>query len=187
MSSLVVILDACVLVPASLRDTLLHTTAGGLYKVVLTEEILEELRHSLTDDINISAHKTQYFLQTLRKYFHFAFITQHTPLIAAMPVNFKDRHVLAAAVASRAQVIVTQNLRDFPAELLAPFEVTAQSPDDFLTNLFFLEPERMATIVMTQANELRNPPRSVDEVLGTLAQHTPNFVKLVRKKIDSYQ
>ena len=104
-----------------------------------------------------------------------------------MSINPKDRHVLAAAVACKAKFIVTQNLKDFPEAILTPFHVTAQSPDDFLTDLFLLEPARMTEIVVKQANDLHNPPRSVSEVLSTLAQHAPNFVWLVREKIDNSQ
>ena len=43
-----------------------------------------------------------------------------------------DRHVLAAAIRSGAQVIVTYNLKDFPAAALDPFGIEAQSPDDFV-------------------------------------------------------
>jgi hypothetical protein len=111
-----------------------------------------------------------------------ALITHHTTLIGAMRNHPKDRHVLAAAVACRAQVIVTQNLRDFPQEVLAPFEIVAQSPDEFLTHLFSLDSERMIKIIEEQASDLHNPPKSVTEVLETLAQHAPTFAKLVRKE-----
>lgn len=112
---------------------------------------------------------------------------QHTNLIEAMPINSKDRHVLAAAVACKAQIIVTQNLRDFPNDVLRPFKVIAFSPDEFLTKLFLLKPDRVTEIIVEQANDLRNPPMSVAEVLATLAQHAPNFVWLVREKIDNSQ
>ncbi len=48
----------------------------------------------------------------------------------------KDRHVLAAAVMSQSQIIVTDNLRDFPGEALAPFNLESYSADQFLTLLF---------------------------------------------------
>jgi predicted nucleic acid-binding protein len=187
MSSFGVVLDACVLIPASLRDTLLRATVAGLYKIQLTDDILEEVRRNLVFDIDIPEYKAEHLINTIRKRFHFALITHHTSLIEAMPINPKDRHVLAAAVACKAQIIVTQNLKDFPNELLTPFQVKAQSPDEFLTKLFLLEPDRMAEVVKNQANSLRNPPRSVSEVLATLAQHAPNFVWLVDKKIDNSQ
>ena len=44
----------------------------------------------------------------------------------------KDRHVLAAAIRSRARVIVTLNLRDFPESSLSQYGIAAQHPDDFI-------------------------------------------------------
>src|SRR5579872_301886 len=187
MSSFGVVLDACVLIPASLRDTLLRATAAGLYNIQFTDDNLEEVRRNLVFDIGISELKAEQLINAIHKHFHFAFITHHIPLIEAMPINNKDRHVLAAAVASKAECIVTQNLKDFPEELLTPFRVIAQSPDEFLTDLFVFAPDQMAEIVKKQANDLRNPPRSVSELLATLAQHAPNFVWLVGNKIDNSQ
>ena len=45
-----------------------------------------------------------------------------------------DRHVLAAAIVGRCDVIVTQNLKDFPEAALAHFEIEAQHPDEFICN-----------------------------------------------------
>lgn len=187
MSSFVVVLDACVLVPASLRDVLLRAADANLYRLQWTDDILTEVERNLIGKIGLRKERIQKLLDVMREEFPEALITLHTALIEAMPINPKDRHVLAAAVACKAQIIVTQNLKDFPSELLTPFQVKSQSPDEFLTDLFSLKPDRMTDIVVEQANDLRNPPRSVAEVLATLAQHAPNFVWLVAKKIDNSQ
>ena len=176
----VVVLDACVLFPASLRDTLLRAANARLYRLQLTEEILEEVRRNLANK-GLPKANAQRIYDTIRHQFSEAFITSYQPFISAMPINEKDRHVLAAAVASRAQVIVTQNLKDFPQALLAPFEIEAQSSDDFLTHLYELEPIAMLHIIAEQAGELRNPPKTIPELLDTLQQHVPNLVRLVRQ------
>ncbi len=186
MSSFVVVLDACVLFPAPLRDTLLRAASAGLYRMQWTNDILEEVRRNLVSNLNIAEEKAQPLIDTMRKYFPEALVTQHTPLINAMPNDPKDRHVLAAAVICRAQVIVTNNLRHFSREALAPFEIKAQSPDEFLTHLFYLDPERMAELIVEQAGDLHNPPHTVREVLNILTYHTPKFANLVASYIDTW-
>jgi predicted nucleic acid-binding protein len=187
MSSLVVVLDACVLMPASLRDILLRAADADLYKLQWTDNILEEVERNLISKIGLRKGQIQYLLNVMKEEFPEARITHHIPMIEAMPINPKDRHVLAAAVACKANIIVTQNLKDFPEKLLTPFQVTAQSPDKFLTDLFTSAPDRIAEIVKNQANDLHNPPISISELLATLAQHAPNFAWLVREKIDNSQ
>ncbi len=184
MSSFVVVLDACVLFPAPLRDTLLRAASAGLYRMQWTNDILEEVRRNLVSDLNIPEEKAQRLIDTMHKYFPEALITHHTPLINAMPNDPKDRHVLAAAVACQAQVIVTQNLRHFSHEVLSPFEVEAQSPDEFLTHLFYLYPERMMEIIAEQAADLHNPSYTVQEVLNILVYHAPKFASLVTSYLD---
>ena len=124
-------------------------------------------------------------IDVMSKQFPEAFITQYKALIELMSNHPKDRHVLAAAVACKAQVIVTQNLRDFPQEALAPFEIEAQSADEFLTHLFYIAPEHMVNIIKEQAADLRNPPKSVTELLEILAKYVPAFAKLIRKELDN--
>lgn len=80
----------------------------------------------------------------------------------------QDRHVLAAAIKGRADVIVTRNLRDFPPEALAPFEVEAQHPDAFIVQLIDLAPGTVAGAVREHRDSLKNPPKTVEEYLLTL-------------------
>jgi predicted nucleic acid-binding protein len=107
------VLDACVLFPASLRDTLLRAAQADLYKMYLTDDILEEVRRNLVKK-GMPEDKAQRLVVTIREQFDDAIVTRHRPLVASMPNNEKDRHVLAAAVACNARLIVTQNLKDFP-------------------------------------------------------------------------
>lgn len=182
-----VILDACALFPASLRDMLLRTADAGLYKLQFTDDILEEVRRNLVLQRNIPEEKAQRLIDIIKTHFPESLITHHHQLIDAMPINAKDRHVLAAAIAGKAQVIVTQNMKDFPENFLAPFEVKAQSPDDFLLRLLYLHPHVVINIVKEQAEDLRNPPKTISDILTTLALHAPIFVNEVRKELENYQ
>ncbi|MFM7559539.1 hypothetical protein [Cylindrospermopsis raciborskii] len=81
---------------------------------------------------------------------------------------------------SRSQVIVTSNIKDFPKQTLEPFGVEAQTPDEFLTHLFYLNPTLMMEILSEQAGDLDDPPLTVPEVLAVLAIVAPGFVKLMQ-------
>lgn len=106
-----VVLDANVLFPFTLRDTLLRAAALGLYQVYWSEEILDE--------------------------FPEAMVSEYETLVSAMPNDEKDRHVTAVAVKAGAQVVVTSNMKDFHP---MPNGVEAQSPDSFLLNLLDISP-----------------------------------------------
>src|SRR5579864_1077571 len=181
MSPIGVVLDACTLFPSSLRDTLLRAADAGLYRLQLTDKILEEVHRNLVAKGILQEKDAKRLIDQVKRYFPESLIRQYDWLIPSMQVNEKDRHVLAAAVASGAQVIVTQNLKDFPPHLLNSFDVEVQSPDDFLVYLFDPDNEHiMIQILIDQASDLRKPPRTVLELLDTLNQHTPQFVHLAR-------
>lgn len=65
-------------------------------------------------------------------------------------------------------MIVTVNLKDFPAAKLQAYGVEAIHPDDFLLDLLDLAPGAIASVVVEQAAGLKNPPRTVQDLLGTL-------------------
>ena len=102
----------------------------------------------------------------------------HEPLAPAMPNEEKDRHVAAAALKCGAQVIVTSNLKDF-AEL--PAGIEAQLPDEFLCNLFDLDPAGFVALLREQAADLSRPPVTLEELLDRLGRAVPDFVAAVRQ------
>jgi predicted nucleic acid-binding protein len=180
-----VVLDACVLYPPILRDTLLRAAEEGLYQVHWNSEILEELRRNLIADAGLTETGARDLIDAMTAFFPEAEVTGYESLLFAMTNDQKDRHVLAAAVRASAQIIVTDNIRDFPASALDPFNIESQTPDIFLTHLVYLYPDVMVQIVQEQAADYRHPPRTVDDILTRLARRAPTFVRQVRARMNN--
>ena len=174
-----VMLDANVLFPFSLRDTLLRAAAEGFFQLYWSEEILNETTRNLVATGTTTSEQARHLRMAMTSAFPEAMVSGYEPLIDAMPNHKKDRHVAAAAVKAGAQVVVTSNLRDYRS---LPDGIEAQSPDEFLSNLFDLEPDRMIELVREQANALRNPPRAFDELLRGLAKTVPDFARSIANR-----
>jgi predicted nucleic acid-binding protein len=137
-----VIYDACVLFPAPLRDLLIRLGYAGLVHARWTEQILDECFASLKarrpDLTEASLQRTRTLMNAAVRD---SLVTGYEPLIEGLRLpDADDRHVLAAAIRAGAQVIVTSNLKDFPANGLLPFGIEARSPDDFVLQLLELAP-----------------------------------------------
>ena len=79
-----------------------------------------------------------------------------------------DRHVVAAAIRARAQVIVTENLADFPASNLSEWDIGAKSPDDFVLDQIHLDRKVVWSCAQQIADSWRKPPGTVSDVLASL-------------------
>lgn len=82
--------------------------------------------------------------------------------------DVNDRHVLAAAITAKADVIVTFNLKDFPTKYLEKYNLVALHPDDFIFNLINTDLQTAEYALMLLINNLRKPPQTKQEVLNTL-------------------
>lgn len=171
-------LDANVLFPFSLRDTLLRAAQADRYRLHWSQLILDEMARNLVQRCQTTPELAKKLLSVMTRAFPEAMVTGYESLIAGMPNHPKDRHVVAVAVKAGAEVIVTSNLRDFRS---LPEDIEAQSPDTFLCNLFDLDPEGMSELVRRQAADLRRPPRSFEELLVGLGKMVPEFVNMVRE------
>ena len=115
-SALPVVLDACVLIPMPLADTLLRLAAGPrLFLPKWSDQIMGEVTRTLRETFGLSAQKAMYRESEIRRHFPEAWIEDYENLIPAMTNHLKDRHVLAAAVRAGAKTILTYNIKDFPA------------------------------------------------------------------------
>jgi predicted nucleic acid-binding protein len=166
----VVVYDACVLYPAPLRDLLIRLAESDLVRARWTDEILDECFR------NILANRTDLKREALTRTRAFmnaaipdVLVTGYEELVPGLSLpDPNDRHVLAAAIRAGAQVIVTANLDDFPAEALRKYAIEAQHPDEFVGHLVDLAPGVVLSVVSEQAADLKNPPRTVAELLDTL-------------------
>jgi hypothetical protein len=174
------LLDACVLVPAALRDTLLRAGEAYLYQPLWSELILAETEQTLVNALGVSAADAADLTDAMREAFPDAVVAGFKDLIPAMTVDPQDRHVAAAAIVGHAQVIVTLNTKHFPQHSLATYHVDVQSPDAFLIHLFTLDPETMAQIIRNQAADLQSPSMTPAQVCDALLATAPGFVALVR-------
>lgn len=165
----VVVYDACVLYPASVRDLLIRLARTGLFRARWTERILDECFRNIVAARPELEGKLDRTRRLMAEAIPGALVSGYEGLAATVELpDEDDRHVLGAAVRSGAQVIVTSNLKDFPPEALAPFDIEAQHPDAFVLHLLSLDTGAVARAVAAQAASLRNPPATRDQLLETL-------------------
>src|SRR5437016_5654714 len=136
------IYDANILYPAPLRDLFIRLAQAGLVRARWTETIHDEwLRNVLKDNPQLSPERLTRTRTLMNEAVRDCLVTDYEDLIGSLTLpDVDDRHVLAAAIRADANVIVTYNLTDFPAETLAHFDVVAQHPDDFLVSLLDVAP-----------------------------------------------
>ena len=170
------VLDACVLVNFALRDTLLRMAESYLYLPRWSEDIIAETKRTLENKRGLTPEQTEYLVSELRVHFEDAWVEGYEPLIAAMGNHPKDRHVLAAAVKTGAQTIVTFNLKDFKKEALDPWNVQAQHPGAFLIHQYYLDPD----LVIAKLQEQASRRGGIERLLGIHQQTVPDFVAVVR-------
>jgi predicted nucleic acid-binding protein len=175
------VLDANVLYPFSLRDTLLRLAELELYTPLWSALILEEMTRNLVEH-RITADQAARIETAMRAAFEEAEVDadEIDRLEPAMTNDPKDRHVLAAAVAADSELIVTLDLEGFPPAACEPLGVEAIHPDDFLLDLHDLNPEAVRAALEQQAADL-NPPWPLDELLHALTTAgVPRFADTIR-------
>ena len=167
-----VVLDANVIYGACMRDILLRLADQGLFNPLWSAHIHTEwVDNLLLKRPDLTRDKLERIRKTMDQHFPSAIVTGYEPLIARLDLpDPQDRHVVAAALRGGANVIMTQNLRDFPAERLAPYKLEAQHPDKFISELFESQYDEVLTAVHDHRAALRNPPRSPDEYLKALEE-----------------
>lgn len=175
------VLDACVLYPVSLRDVLLRCVEAGLFQIVWSSRILEEMKGAiLANRPDIKESRLDTMIEQMRSAFPEAEVDGWETLEEAMTNEAKDRHVLAVAVRARADMVVTSNLKHFPEEACEPYCVEPIGPDDFLCQLLEINEQSMKGILEQLSLDKRNPPQTVREVLDAISRSAPTFAQLAR-------
>ena len=150
-----VFLDTNVLYPASLADTLLRLAESDVIRPHWSVDVMTELERNLARRITDSGAARR--CRTMEAAFPEAMVTGYAGMVDGMENDPKDRHVLAAAVHSDCEVIVTFNTKDFPARALEPHDLVAVHPDDFLLDQLDLYPQAVRRSLERQASLTARP------------------------------
>ena len=166
----VVVYDANVLYPSTLRDLLIRIAQAGLVQAKWTEQILDEVFTNLrANRPDLDPTKLGRTRQLMNAAARDCLVAGYEPLSASVVLpDPDDRHVLAAAIRARAQVIVTNNLIDFPTHALQAWDIEAKSPDDFVLDQLDLSRDTVYGAVQRIADSWRQPPGTVADVIAAL-------------------
>ena len=166
----VALLDASVLFSIRVTNLALQVATQGLFQPKWSDAIHDEWARSVVakdqsqDPARINRRRT-----IMDQSFPDAKITGFEPLIDGLTLpDPGDRHVLAAAIAAEVDVVVTFNIRHFPADALTPHGIEAQHPDAFLLQQLTLAPVAFIEAARSVRDRLNRPPQSPDDFLDAL-------------------
>ncbi len=145
----------------------MHLALTDLFRAKWTDEIHDEwMRNVLEDRKDLTIAQLQRTRELMDLNVRDCKVTNYEELIPVLELpDSGDRHVLAAAIRSGADAIVTYNLKDFPTEVLSHWGLSAQHPDEFITHLLDLSPGVVCAAVKRQRANLKNPPMTVEDLL----------------------
>lgn len=187
MANFTAVFDACVLYPAPLRDLLMSVAMTEQFKAKWTDEIHREwVRNLLEKRDDLTEEQLQRTVYLMNQSVPDSLVDNYEGLIDSIELpDPDDRHVLAAAIMCQADVIVTNNLKDFPQDLVSKYHIDVQSPDVFLNHLFDLNPVAFCKAVPAMRERLRNPEHTAEELLEIFyRQGLPMTVNKLTNVID---
>jgi hypothetical protein len=179
------LLDACVLVPMPLCDTLLRLAVEpSLYRPLWSDLILNEVGTAI-ERMGYTGPQSERRLRVMREHFPEASVTSPSNLASALTCipDANDRHVLAAAICGHASTIVTFNEKHFPEDCLEQYAIVRQHPDDFLIHQFHLCPGLMVEKIDSQAIAIHQSRQDIISRLRDLAQ-APKFAALLEERLN---
>jgi len=177
-----VVLDACVLYPAPLRDLLLSLATAGLYRPRWTHTIQQEWMTSLLKHRpDIQPQALAHTAALMNRAIPDSLVENFEHLVDTLPLpDLNDRHVLAAAITAKANAIVTFNIKDFTQA-----HIQVCHPDDFCVLLCQLDEAISLSAIRQLRQRLKNPPRSAQQLLSTFErQRLPRTSRLLAGKLE---
>lgn len=164
--SYTVILDANVLYPITLSDTLMSLAAEGLFRARWTPTIEEEVSRNLARKRPDLADKIPTRIAMMRQAIPDCIVENYELIQDGLNLpDPKDKHVLAAAIIGHADAIVTFNLKDFPEDELQKYNVEPIHPDDFLINQFQLDQVKALSAIKAMRERWKRPEFTPEQLI----------------------
>lgn len=171
-------IDACSLVSVWRRNLLLTLAEAEFFRVRWSDKVLDETERTigrLLDERGMadSTSRAKRSIANMKAAFPEALVDDfglfQTTKYGLPDQN--DEHVLAAAIKTQAQALVTENLADFPAAFLAPLAMEARSADDFIADTIALEEGRAVAAINRMRLRLSRPEMTAEDMLRSLEAH----------------
>jgi predicted nucleic acid-binding protein len=165
------VIDACVLCSPLKRNLILSLAEAELFRVRWSEEIMDETEKAIRAilakrDCEDAADRARQAREVMNEAFAEAMVSEyerHGNGIGKLP-DEGDRHVIAAAIKSKTDIIVTENLKDFPKKILANYGIEAKSSDEFIADTINLNPA-LAIAAIKRMRLRFNTPEKTPEIL----------------------
>lgn len=160
-------LDANVLRGQLTTDLVLTLAAHRLLEPQWSQTVIDEMRRNRP--AGVSEQRIDRRIDAMNEYFPEAMVSGHEPLIPEMPADPKDRHVLAAAVHARSDVLVTDNVKDFHPPSTGPHAMRVESLSRFLNRKLHENPARVVSALQTMVDRNRRDPRTMAALIDKMA------------------
>lgn len=157
--------DACALAGALKRNLLCTLAEAGFFRIRWSARVLDETERAIADilarrKVTDAAERAARARAALEEAFEEAMVSDYAKLLGAgletLP-DPDDAHVVAAALMAQAALIVTDNLRHFPADQMAALNLEVRSTDAFLADTIALDPGRAAAAIRRMRQRFRKP------------------------------
>lgn len=164
--------DACTLAGALKRNLLLTLAEAEFFRVRWSALVLDETERAIERILTEkgapdAASRAQRARASMERAFEEALVDDFDRFLCAcdgLP-DPNDKHVLAAALKTQAAMIVTDNLKDFPEEILAPLNIEAKSADAFIADTIALDPGRAVAAIRCMRERFRQPEKTAEVLL----------------------
>jgi predicted nucleic acid-binding protein len=169
-----ILLDANAIYGALSANILLSLAEAGLFRPRWSAQILEEFERNLAKNLKergTDPEAAKRKRTSMEQAFPEACVEGFEPLIDGIVLpDPDDRHVVAAAVQTKAAVIVTENLKDFPADVLENLEIEVLTVDEFVADLLDLSgPEGIAALKKMR-ERFQNPAINAEALVNLIEQ-----------------
>jgi len=167
----IAVLDACILYPFHLRNVLVQAAVDRLVEARWTDAIHDEwIRNLAARAPAIPAERLQNTRRLMNEALPTATVSGYQKHIRRVNLpDPDDRHVVAAGIAAGASVILTLNIRDFPAKELKRFGLRRETPDVFLSALYDEVPDLMIGSLANARRNLTKTSVSASDFIGIVA------------------
>lgn len=159
------LVDACVLGGALRRNLILSLAEAGLFRLRWSDVILDETERTIAKITEGKADTTRQRAVMVAAFpeamvLHDRAIEEH--LVLPDP---GDVHVLAAAIGAKADVIVTDNVKDFPTGALEAWEIEGVTADGFIADCLDLDSAAGVEAIRRMRERLRHPQLDADGLI----------------------